>query len=223
MQLCDGKSAWNLHDFKHPDLNLRHRLEENASLKLRCRQPGWMNSQNVRPLCVRSRGRLGEAELPVRPVRGCVGRLIVSRPRAGRLSSGGQTKASSLAAVPEASPLSIDPPSAQFLCDLWPCVIPIRAHTEALSRRDNGLVVTERGDGRAPASPPPHECKLMTPPIRRTSRWPPPDPPSSSPFVPRRPMRWVGGESENKIWLVSLKKNAWRRRWLIFTGYVWTV
>lgn len=91
----------------------------------------------------------------MRPVRVCVGRLIASRPRAGRLSSAGQTKATSSAAVPEASPLSIDPPSAQFLCDLWPCVIPIRVHTEALSRQDNGLVVTEHGDGRASASLPP--------------------------------------------------------------------
>lgn len=114
-----------------------------------------MDPQNVRRLCLRSRGRQGEAETPVRPVCRCVGGLIVSHPRAGRLSSGSQTKATSSAVVPKASPLSIDPPSAQFLCDLWPCVIPIRAHTEALSRQDNGLVVTEHGDGRALASPPP--------------------------------------------------------------------
>lgn len=108
-----------------------------------------MDPGNVRRLCLRRRGRQGEADTPVRPVRRCSERLIASRPRAGRLSSGGQTKATSSAAVPEASPLSIDPPSAQFLCDLWPCVIPIRVHTEALSRQDNGLVVTEHGDGRA--------------------------------------------------------------------------
>lgn len=114
-----------------------------------------MDPQNVRPLCLRTRGQQGEAETPVRPVPDCVGRLIASRLRAGRLSGGAQTKATTSAVVPEASPLSIDPPAAQFLCDLWPCVIPIRAHTEALSRQDNRLVVTQHGDGRALASPPP--------------------------------------------------------------------
>lgn len=128
---------------------------KNAFWKVRCWQFVWMGPQNVRRLCLRRWGQQGEAETPVRPVRRCVGRLIASRPRAGRLSSGSQTKATSSAAVPEASLLSIDLPSAQFLCDLWPCVIPIRAHTEALSRQDNGVVVTEHGDGRALASPPP--------------------------------------------------------------------
>lgn len=40
--------------------------------------------------------------------------LIESWPRAGRLSAGGQTKASSSVMVPEASPLSIDPLSPNF-------------------------------------------------------------------------------------------------------------
>lgn len=158
----------------------------------------------------------------MRPVRVCVGRLIASRPRAGRLSSAGQTKATSSAAVPEASPLSIDPPSAQFLCDLWPCVIPIRVHTEALSRQDNGLVVTEHGDGRASASLPPqvqtHDSSDSENLPVTSARPNPPPPPSSFPLTsPCRPMSSVRGiRKQDLAGFINTKARSRRLNLLLY-------
>lgn len=129
-----------------------------------------------------------------------------------------QTKATSSAAIPTASPLSIDLPLAQFLCDLWPCVIPIRVHTEALSQQDNGLVVTEHGDGRVLASLPPQvqthdssdsECLPVT------SARPKPPPPSSFPLTtPCRPVRSVRGFRKQD--LAGFIKTKTRTRSLIY-------
>lgn len=133
--------------------------------------------------------------------------LIESWPRAGRLSAGGQTKASSSVMVPEASPLSIDPLSPNF------CVTYARLNSHycahwSLIGENNRPVVTE-GQKYERASPQ-CQCKLMTSPPRALAVT------LGAPRAGRCESRLSSGrwsrpapftdESENGILLVSSKR-----------------